>query len=184
MTEKEIVDLILSTAPAGEPSPVRVPIGDDCAVIQPPPADSEILLTTDQLIENQHFQPDSHPADLLGGKLLARGVSDIAAMGGRPAWYLTCLACPKWANENWLKQFFMGMFDKSARLHLGNCPLVGGDLSAAAYFGATITVAGVAPRGRALLRSGARPGDCVWVSGALGRLDPRSGTTSRRRCAF
>ena len=168
MTEQEIIRMIQSAAPVKTPSPVRVPIGDDCAVIEPPPVDSELLLTTDQLIENQHFRANSHPADLLGGKLLARGVSDIAAMGGRPAWFLTCLACPEWADGEWLKHFFSGMFDKSRALRLGNCPLAGGDLSAAGEFSATITVAGLAPRGRTLLRSGAKPGDRVWVSGSLG----------------
>lgn len=168
MNEREIVKRIRSLAAKSLSAGVRVPIGDDCAVVESPPAGFELAVTTDQLIESKHFSRDLHPADLLGGKLLARGLSDLAAMGARPAWYALSVAWPPWAEGEFIERFFSGLIDKADRLGLNDCPLIGGDIASADRFSAAITAAGLVPAGRALLRSRMRPGDRIWVSGILG----------------
>lgn len=140
-------------------------IGDDAAAIRPPAAGHEILLTTDQVIENTHFARRTHPPRALGHKILARGLSDIAAMGGRPLCFLLSLALPGWSPGTWLNAFLSGLSDLSQS---SETPLVGGDIARGERFAAAITVLGSAPAGKALTRAGARPGDILYVSGRLG----------------
>lgn len=147
---------------------VRVGIGEDCAVLEPPSAQHEILVTTDQVIENTHFIMGAHPAAALGRKTVARGVSDIAAMGGRPSWFALSLCLPQTLDPSWLEQFLRGMFSVIPTFAVQPFPLVGGDVARGPFFAAHVTVAGVAPRGGAMLRSAALPGDSVFVSGRLG----------------
>lgn len=147
---------------AGGPLP-RVPIGDDAAVLRLK-ADREWLITTDLLVEGSHFRR-RHPAAALGHKALARGLSDIAAMGGRPCYALLSLCLPRWAGAGRQRQFFAGLFRLARR---AGVTLVGGDLAAGDRLVADIVVLGSVRRGRAMLRSAAKPGDLIYVSGRLG----------------
>ncbi len=144
---------------------IRLGIGDDAAVLDPLPRGQELLVTTDLLIEGSHFRGERHPARALGHKTLARGLSDIAAMGGQPLYALLSLCLPPWAGEKWRKQFFAGLFHLARRAGVA---LVGGDLAAGGRFAADIVVLGSAARGQVLRRSKARPGDLIYVSGRLG----------------
>jgi thiamine-monophosphate kinase len=140
--------------------------GDDCAVLASPSGEV-LLLTVDQLVEGRHYTPGTH-LDLIARKAIARSVSDIAAMGGTPAWALATGVLPQGfdrADE---------LFDAMARwANHWSCPLVGGDI---ASHGApdhpltlTVTVAGAMPAGHApVLRSGVRPGDQLWLTGPVG----------------
>ncbi len=167
-TENALVDYIARTMPAVESPLIRVGIGDDAAVIGPCLEGYETVVTTDQLIENKHFTPATHPAEALGSKLLARGLSDVAAMGGRPRWFLLSLCLAEWCSEPWVKQFIGGMIHTINFLKTPDLPLIGGDLARGETFSAHVTVAGSVAAGRALLRSGAREGDLLYVSGELG----------------
>jgi thiamine-monophosphate kinase len=128
-------------------------------------AGRELLVTTDQIIENTHFIREKHPARALGHKTLARGLSDIAAMGGDPLCFLLSLCLPEWAQGPWLKQYIYGMFQLSKA---NKVPCVGGDVARGERFSAAVTVAGWVRQGKALRRDGARPGDRLFVSGSLG----------------
>jgi thiamine-monophosphate kinase len=140
-------------------------IGDDCAVIELPKA-HEALVTTDFSIENVHFRREWHSPDSVGHRCLARGLSDIAAMGGEPRAAFLSLALPRELRQQWVDRFFSG-FLKLAKRH--SVQLAGGDIaeSPAGVF-ADIVVLGSVPRGKAVLRSGAQVGDLVYVTGMLG----------------
>lgn len=142
--------------------------GDDCAIARTVGRDEELLLTTDQIIENQHFIRGKHPFEMLGHKALVRSLSDIAAMGGRPIYFLLSLALPEWSLGRMLRGFVRRMRTASEEHQLHEFALIGGDVARADLFAANVTVAGVAPRAKALRRSGAKPGDRVYVSGRLG----------------
>ncbi len=144
-------------------------IGDDCAVL-PGGRGNDLLVTTDMLIEDVHFRRGD-PAALVGHRALARGLSDIAAMGGVPRWCLLSLAVPEWASAAWTKRFFAGLLDL-AKTH--RTQLVGGDTSHAKQAVADIVVIGEVAHGEELRRSGARPGDGIYVSGALGGAGARN----------
>jgi len=140
-------------------------IGDDCAVL-PMPRGHELLVTTDFSLEGIHFRREWHPADSVGHRCLARGLSDIAAMGGIPRSAFLSLALPADLPQRWVDDFLRG-FLKLARQY--SVPLSGGDTAQSpAGILADIIVVGSIPRGKALLRSGARPGDIIYVSGILG----------------
>ena len=143
-------------------------IGDDCAVL-PGGRGNDLLVTTDMLIEGVHFRR-ADPAALVGHKALARGLSDIAAMGGQPRWCLLSLALPEWTTAAWIKRFFAGLL-ALAKTH--RTALVGGDTSHARQATADIVVIGEAPHGEQLRRDGARPGDGIYVSGRLGAAGVR-----------
>jgi thiamine-monophosphate kinase len=138
-----------------------VGIGDDCAIRRPPGPGEDQLLTTDMLIEGVHFERQTHTASDAGWKALARGLSDIAAMGGSPAFCLLSLAIAPWVDSRWIDGFYRGLLAHGV-------PLVGGDLARARDVTADILVVGTVPRGKALRRDGARAGDAIYVSGALG----------------
>jgi thiamine-monophosphate kinase len=144
---------------------VKLGIGDDAAVLSPR-AVSDWILTCDAFIEGVHFLRDLHPADSVGYKSLARAASDIAAMGGAPRAFLLTLALPESLTGRWLDEFLAGM--KRASRALG-AQLIGGDTTKSPQVFINITVLGEAARGRVLLRSGARPGDLIYVSRCLGR---------------
>lgn len=164
-TEEAIIEQIRRAARAVPGRRVRFGIGDDTAVLRPLPAGRELLATTDQVIENTHFVRDRHPARALGHKTLARGLSDVAAMGGEPLCFLLSLCVAEWARDSWLKQYIHGMFLLGKRAKV---PCVGGDVARGERFSADVTVLGTAGRGKALTRAGARPGDLLFVSGTLG----------------
>jgi thiamine-monophosphate kinase len=147
--------------------PIIQGIGDDCAVLRLD-RDSKLdtLVTTDFSLEGVHFRREWHSAESVGHRCLARGLSDIAAMGGDPVAAFLSLALPRDLPQTWIKRFLGGL------LHLAKkhgVILAGGD-TAESPTGilADIVVVGTVPRGKSLLRSGARPGDCIYVSGELG----------------
>ncbi len=136
-------------------------IGDDCALLNVP-AGYQIAVTTDTMVKNVHFFADVDP-ELLGHKLLAVNLSDLAAMGAEPFAVTLALTLPK-VDENWLQAFSQG-FIGLARRH--RVDLIGGDTTAGPLT-LTVQAMGVVPQGRALLRSGAKAGDLIYVSGQLG----------------
>lgn len=136
-------------------------IGDDAAVLQPAPG-QQLVVTTDLLVAGVHFLPDVDPASL-GHKALAVNLSDLAAMGAEPAWFLLNIALPS-VDEKWLAGFCAGLFALARQY---NVQLVGGDTSRGPLTIA-IEAHGFVPVGQALTRSGARPGDRIFVTGTLG----------------
>ena len=140
-------------------------IGDDCSILQIP-AGHQTLVTTDLSLEGVHFRRDWHSAETVGHRCLTRGLSDIAAMGGTPVAAFLSLALPQNLRQPWVGQFVKGLLQLADRF---NVTLAGGD-TAQSPSGvlADIVVVGSVPKGRAICRSGARPGDRVYVTGALG----------------
>jgi thiamine-monophosphate kinase len=140
-------------------------IGDDCAVLRFRPG-RNLLTTTDFSLENVHFKRAWHPAESVGHRCLARGLSDIAAMGGDPLAAFLSLALPSKLPQSWVDGFMTGLL-KLAREF--NVTLAGGDTAQSpSGILADIIVVGSVPTGKAVLRSGARPGDRIYVTGALG----------------
>jgi thiamine-monophosphate kinase len=140
-------------------------IGDDCAIVRPLGGAEDWLYTTDMLIEGTHFLRKTHtPADI-GWKALARGLSDIAAMGGEPRFCLLSLAVAGWVDARWIDAYYDGLLSLATR---SGTALIGGDLAMAERVMCDIVVAGTVPRGKALRRDRARAGDAIYVSGALG----------------
>jgi thiamine-monophosphate kinase len=148
-------------------SRVRLGIGDDAAVFRGAPGCDQIL-TCDWFLEGSHFLRDKHPADAVGWKCLARAVSDVAAMGGLPRCFLLSLALPATHAGIWLDQFLGGLRRAAKRFR---CVLAGGDTTRNENILINVTVVGEARSGRAILRSGARPGDALFVSGRLGEAE-------------
>lgn len=140
-------------------------IGDDCAIFRPRNSPEDLLFTTDLLLEETHFLRDTHRAEDVGWKALARGLSDIAAMGGEPRFCLVSLALAKWTDSRWVDGFYRGLLRLARQ---SGTALAGGDLSHGRRVMCDIVVCGAVPRGRALRRDGAKPGDAIYVSGALG----------------
>jgi thiamine-monophosphate kinase len=163
--EFEILEAVRRRArlPAGHG--LALGIGDDCAIYRPRGAREDLLFTTDLLLEDVHFHHETHPPEALGHKALARGLSDIAAMGGVPRFCLLSLAVGARANRRWIARFYDGLL-RLARA--SGAPLAGGDLARAAKTACDIVVCGAVPRGSALRRDGARAGDAIYVSGRLG----------------
>lgn len=137
-------------------------VGDDAAIIEPN-FGMRVLMSTDMLVAGTHFFPDTEPEDL-GWKTLAVNVSDLAAMGAAPRWALLALALPT-ADEPWIAAFARGFF---ACADAFGIELIGGDTTRGPM-NFCVTILGEAPPGQALLRSGARVGDDIWVSGRPGR---------------
>jgi len=137
-------------------------VGDDCATLLPG-AGMELSVTADMLVEGRHFLPAVDPR-ALGHKALAVNLSDLAASGAAPRWFFLGLSIPR-ADERWLQAFADGLFSL-AQAH--GAELAGGDTTRGPQVVISITAIGEVPAGKALTRAGARPGDDVWVSGALG----------------
>lgn len=140
-------------------------IGDDAALIKPS-AGAELAVSTDMLVSGTHFFPDADPHKL-GHKALAVNLSDMAAMGARPRWTLLALVLPvtmPQTNERWLEQFAEGFFEHSRTHHVD---LIGGDTTRGSL-AVGVTIIGEVAAGKALRRSGALPGDDIWISGQLG----------------
>jgi len=165
MDERTLLAGIQRSATRRTNSGLVLGIGDDCAVFRPRNTQQDLLLTTDWLIEGVHFERQTHPAGAVGWKALARGLSDIAAMGGRPNICLLSLALGPWTSEAWVQRFFRGFL---ALARKAKVELAGGDLARADRLACDIVVLGSVPRGEALRRDGARPGDQIYVSGWLG----------------
>lgn len=156
-------------------------VGDDCALLNPTPG-MQLAISTDLLLEGRHFLSTVDPVRL-GHKALAVNLSDLAACGARPLAFTLALALPE-AIDAWLEGFSRGLF---ALADAHDCELIGGDTTRGPL-AICITVFGEVPPGQALLRSGARPGDDLYVSGTLGdarlALEVFRGTRSVAQAAF
>jgi thiamine-monophosphate kinase len=145
-------------------------IGDDCAVLRLLPGKqsrgAEILVTTDFTLEGIHFRRDWHPPEAVGHRCLARGLSDIAAMGGEPDAAFLSIALPRDLPQAWVGRFLRSLISLAEKFGVR---LAGGDTAESPNgILADIIVVGTAPKGKSVLRSGARAGDRLFVSGALG----------------
>jgi thiamine-monophosphate kinase len=153
---------------------LRLGIGDDCALLAQRRGE-ELAVTTDLSIAGRHFRLDWHQPEAVGHRALARGLSDLAAMGARPVASFLSLGLPlsltvtsgrgRTGLRSWADRFLDGLL---ALAEVHKIPLAGGDLAEAPVAVADIVLVGAVPRGRALLRSGAKPGDLLYVTGALG----------------
>ena len=149
------------THPARPDGAVALGVGDDCALLAPKPG-MQLAISSDMLVEGRHFFPDVDP-EALGHKALAVNLSDLAACGAKPLAFTLALSLPR-VDEAWLAGFSRGLL---ALADAHGCELVGGDTTQGPL-NICITVFGEVPTGQALLRSGARPGDDIYVSGTLG----------------
>jgi thiamine-monophosphate kinase len=162
-SEKALISRIRGDAVRG--TGVAVGIGDDCAVLRIP-SGHQALVTTDFTIEGVHFRRAWHPPEVVGFRCLARGLSDIAAMGGEPHAAFLSLAVPRNLAQAWINRFTKGLLGLA---HAFNVTLAGGDTSESPHgVLADIVVVGSVPKGQAILRSKARPGDRIYVTGELG----------------
>ena len=154
----------------GTAGTIRLGIGDDCALLRPDTGD-ELAVTTDLSIEGRHFRLDWHPPESVGHRTLVRGLSDLAAMGARPLAAFLSLGLPHALTRSrgngrpWVERFLDGLLAAAAEYRV---PLAGGDLAEAPVALADIVLIGTVPNGQALLRSGAKPGDLIYVTGSLG----------------
>ena len=164
LPERALIEGIRKLARSSRNSAVVRGIGDDCAILQLP-SGCDLLATTDLCIERVHFRKEWHPPESVGHRCLARGLSDIAAMGGEPLACFLSLGLPSSLPQRWADRFLRGL---EALARRSKVQLAGGDISAARDITADIVVIGQVPVGGALLRSGARPGDRIFVSGELG----------------
>jgi len=156
------------TGGAGTPNKsLQVAIGDDAAVWRPR-AGHETILTCDWFLEGTHFLANRHPPESIGWKCLVRASSDVTAMGAQPRCFLLSLALPSTRTGAWLEQFLHGLKRASRALQ---CPLAGGDTTRRNEILVNIAVVGECKRGRAILRSGARAGDAIFVTGRLGEAE-------------
>ncbi|MBB2484758.1 thiamine-phosphate kinase [Mitsuaria sp. WAJ17] len=160
MGEFELIRRFFDRSDRSAPAVVKG-IGDDCAVLAPTPG-WQWLVSTDMLVEGRHFLSTVDP-ERLGHKALAVNLSDLAACGATPRAFFLALALPR-ADARFLEGFARGLFTL-ADAH--GIALAGGDTTAGPL-NVCITVMGEAPQGQVLLRSGARPGDELWISGTLG----------------
>ncbi len=144
---------------------LRLGIGDDCAILGLP-SGHETLVTTDLSVEDVHFRREWHPPESVGHRCLARGLSDIAAMGGEPLAAFVSLAVPANLPQKWVDGFYKGLLALAKKFGV---VLAGGDTAESPQgIAADIVVVGHAPAGQALRRTGARPGDSIYVTGELG----------------
>jgi len=142
-------------------------IGDDAALISGTPG-YEMVLTCDWFLEGTHFLRNKHPADAVGWKCLARAVSDLAAMGAVPRCFLLSLTLPRELTNSWLDHFLVGLRRAATRF---GCLLAGGDTTERQEVLINVTVVGEVHCGHEVRRSGARPGDLIYVSGLLGEAE-------------
>ena len=171
--ELGLIDQIQRHFPASNKA-ITLGIGDDCAILRPP-AGCEVLVTTDFTLEGRHFRRDRHPPESVGHRCLARGLSDLAAMGATPLAAFLSLALPatmlaESAGRDWIARFLAGL---RALSEMHRVPLAGGDTSESpggknGLILADIVLIGTTPKGDALRRSGGAPGDALYVTGYLG----------------
>src|SRR5262249_44966015 len=145
-TEEELLERIRRRIALPPGRGVILGIGDDCAIVRTRGAAEDLLLTTDMLLEGAHFLRQTHTAGDVGWKALARGLSDIAAMGGEPRFCLLSLAVTDWAGSAWLDGFYRGLLRLAAS---AGTTLIGGDLAHSDRLLCDIVVVGAAPRGKA-----------------------------------
>jgi thiamine-monophosphate kinase len=161
--EKSLIERIRRRARGG--ASVVAGIGDDCAVLRVP-AGHQLLVTTDFTLENVHFRREWHPPEVVGRRCLTRGLSDIAAMGGEPRAAFLSMALDRGVPQKWVNRFLAGLLEAAEEFRV---PLAGGDTAqSGGGIQADIVVVGSVPKGTAVLRSGARPGDGIYVTSELG----------------
>ncbi len=163
-SESEFVHWLRSRAPSRGRG-LRLGIGDDAALVEMARG-QELILTADMSIEDVHFTRHLHPAYSIGHRAMARSLSDVAAMGGTPRFALVSLAISGRTTHKWIEGVYEGLSTLAERYDVA---VIGGDT--AAVSGKTmidVFLLGEVPRGRALRRSGAQPGDQIFVSGRLG----------------
>lgn len=160
MNEFELIRTFFAHQPLTR-ADVVTGIGDDAALLRAPPGQL-LAVTSDLLVAGVHFFPDVNPVSL-GHKALAVNLSDLAAMGAEPAWFLLNLTLPR-VDTQWLEQFCRGMFALACEY---NVQLVGGD-TARGPLAIAIEAHGFVPEVKALRRSGAQAGDQIYVTGTLG----------------
>jgi thiamine-monophosphate kinase len=165
--ERQLVDKIArALVPArAASSRLKMGIGDDAAIISPA-GPTDWVLSCDTFLEDVHFRAKTHPPDAIGYKALARAASDLAAMGATPGHFLLTLALPATRTGTWLHGFLKGMARAAHELGI---EVIGGDTTRSRAVFISVTVLGEIAPGHALTRSGARPGDIIYVSGKLGR---------------
>jgi thiamine-monophosphate kinase len=166
---------------------ITLGIGDDCAILRSP-VGYEVLVTTDFTLEDRHFRRDLHPPESVGHRCLARGLSDLAAMGATPLAAFLSLALPsamlrESAGRDWIDRFFNGL---RALGEMHRVPLAGGDTSESpggksGYILADIVLVGTAPKGEALRRDGGAAGDALYVTGQLGGAAAELSTMLKRQ---
>jgi thiamine-monophosphate kinase len=161
--EKKLIRRIRQLAGGG--SAVVTGIGDDAAVLRVPKG-HQVLVTTDFSIENVHFRRDWHAPEVVGWRCLTRGLSDIAAMGGEPLAAFLSVAADDDVPQKWVRRFLKGLMKLARKYRI---PLAGGDTAQSDNgIQADIVVVGSVPQGQAVLRAGAKAGDSIYVTGALG----------------
>lgn len=190
--ERELIAAIrrqAQRAGRGKSGMLVLGIGDDCAVLRPRRGE-ELAVTTDLSLEKIHFRRDWHPPESVGHRCLARGLSDLAAMGARPEAAFLSLAVPRPLGGAWVERFLQGLLLLAARYGV---PLAGGDMAESpqglshletGLVTADIVLVGSVPRGRALLRSGARAGDVIYVTGDVGGAASELRALQKRPAAF
>jgi len=169
LAEKALIAQLRRAAKHARNPLIRTGIGDDCAILRLSPIRglrNDALVTTDFSLEGIHFRREWHSPESIGHRCLTRGLSDIAAMGGTPVAAFLSLALPRSVPQSWVNRFTRALLALASKYSV---TLAGGDTAESpAGILADIVVVGTVPEGRALLRSGARPGDIVYVSGELG----------------
>lgn len=166
MRETEVVDRIRRLAEGGDRDGALIKgIGDDCAILRPA-RNQDLVFTSDFLLEDRHFTRDTHAPRDIGHKALARSLSDLAAMGAEPVFCLVSLGVPADLTGSWVTRFYRGLLALAARYQVA---LAGGDLARFEKIIADVICCGRVPRGKALLRSAAKPGDRIYVTGKLGK---------------
>lgn len=163
------IEALIEKAAVGEDAKLRAPqlrvgIGDDAAVLRLRPSE-ELAVSCDAFVEGVHFGWESRAAPSIGRCALAASLSDLAAMGARPLGFTCAFAAPSSLALARFDGLFRGLIGGAAKWH---CPLVGGNVTGALESSLALTVFGAVPRGRALLRSGLRRGDRLFVTGTLG----------------
>jgi thiamine-monophosphate kinase len=166
---------------------ITLGIGDDCAILRPPTG-CEVLVTTDFTLEGRHFRRDLHPPESVGHRCLARGLSDLAAMGATPLAAFLSLALPgtmlrESAGRDWIARFFSGL---RALGEMHRVSIAGGDTSESpggknGLILADIVLIGAAPKGEALRRAGGIAGDALYVTGELGGAAAELSAMMRQR---
>lgn len=163
MRETELVRIIRQLAGRNNHQVIKG-IGDDCAIFRPRP-EEDLVFTSDFVLEGRHFTLDTYRASDIGHKALARSLSDLAAMGSKPAFCLVSLALPAALNQRWIQNFYKGLLALADKYQI---ILAGGDLARFNAVVVDVICCGRVPQGKALLRNGARAGDRIYVTGELG----------------